>query len=209
MKKTLILIAAVILTACGSQKAATKSTSATTSDASKVTEAKMKEKSMLNTAGTIEAGSKYAKDASGNLTGNVEKDAFMQAPFSSWFESRYNSYQPDAAAIEGLKVALKDVEIRAYMGTWCGDSKRETPQFYNILDAAGYDLDNVTMITVDRSKKQPVNLVSGYDIVRVPTFIFYRNGEEIGRYVERPRESLEKDMLKIVTGQEYKHSYDN
>lgn len=205
MKKTLILIAAVILTACGSQKATTNNASKTTT----TTTIDKKEKSITEVAGTIEAGAKYAKDASGNLTGNVEKDAFMQAPFSSWFESRYNSYQPDAAAIEGLKVALQDVEIRAYMGTWCGDSKRETPRFYNILDAAGYDLDNVTMITVDRSKKQPVNLVSGYDIVRVPTFIFYRNGEEIGRYVERPRESLEKDILKIVTGQEYKHSYDN
>lgn len=208
MKKTIILITAVILTACGSQKAATNSTPTVISEASKATQAEMKVKSALETK-TVEATSRYAKDASGNLTGKVDKDAFMQAPFSSWFNSRYNSYQPDAAAIEGLKVALEDVEIRAYMGTWCGDSKRETPQFYNILDAAGYDLDNVTMVTVDRSKKQPVNLVSGYDIVRVPTFIFYRNGAEIGRYVERPRESLEKDMLKIVTGQPYKHSYDN
>jgi thiol-disulfide isomerase/thioredoxin len=205
MKKIFIVIAAVVLTACGTQKATTKTTSTGTT----TTTTEKKENAASQIAGVIEVGSDYAKDPSGNLTGKVDKNAFMQGSFSSWFNSTNKAYQPDQASINGLKVALEDIEIRAYMGTWCGDSKRETPQFYNILDAAGYDLEKVTMITVDRSKKQPASLVSGYDLNRVPTFIFYRNGTEIGRYVERPRESLEKDMLKIVTDQEYKHSYDN
>lgn len=95
------------------------------------------------------------------------------------------------------------------MGTWCGDSKRETPMFYKLLDEVGFKEKNLTLITVDRSKSKPEELVSGFNVVRVPTFIFYRGGQEIGRYVERPRESLEKDILKIVTGVPYKHSYDN
>jgi len=33
-------------------------------------------------------------------------------------------------------------------------------------------------------------------IIRVPNFIFYKDEEEIGRYVEYPRESMEKDILK-------------
>lgn len=148
------------------------------------------------------------KDASGNLTGIQQKDAFMQAPFSTWFNPRYEAYNPDEAIVKAIEENMEDVEVRAYMGTWCGDSKRETPKFYKLLDATNYDRDDLTMITVDRSKRKPEDLVSGYDIIRVPTFIFYRDGEEIGRYVERPRESLEKDILKIVSGQEYKHSYD-
>ena len=204
MKKIYILIAAVTLTACGTQKASTEKTATTTTTT-------MEEK--INAAnqvdGTLDIGASYAKDSSGNLTGVVQKDAFMQAPYNSWFNNRLETYEADQETIDALKLALKDVEIRAYMGTWCGDSKRETPQFYNILEAAYFDMNQLTMITVDRSKKRPVNLVADYDIQRVPTFIFYRNGTEIGRYVERPRESLEKDMLKIVTGQEYKHSYDN
>ncbi|AGC77170.1 thiol-disulfide isomerase/thioredoxin [Nonlabens dokdonensis] len=204
MKKIIIIIAAVIVTACGSQKATTTKTNTSTSSTTV-----QKTREIAEVDGTIEASSNYVKDASGNLSGKVDKDAFMQEPFSSWFNSRMASYKADPETIEDLKVALKDVEIRAYMGTWCGDSKRETPQFYNILEAAYYDMDNLTMITVDRSKKKPVALVSDYNIIRVPTFIFYRNGTEIGRYVERPRESLEKDMLKIVTGQPYKHSYEN
>ena len=95
------------------------------------------------------------------------------------------------------------------MGTWCGDSKRETPHFYKILEQTDFNLNNLELITVDVSKKTPDNLQKGFDIKRVPTFIFYRDGKEIGRYVEYARESLEKDMLKIVSGEGYKHSYDN
>jgi thiol-disulfide isomerase/thioredoxin len=204
MKKIYILIAAVTLAACGTQKVATEKTSTNTT-----TNTEEKINNASQTDGSIDIGASYAKDTSGNLTGVVQKDAFLQAPFNSWCNNRMETYAADQETIDALKLALKDVEIRAYMGTWCGDSKRETPQFYNILEAAYFDMDQLTMITVDRSKKRPVNLVSDYNIQRVPTFIFYRNGTEIGRYVERPRESLEKDMLKIVTGQEYKHSYDN
>jgi thiol-disulfide isomerase/thioredoxin len=94
------------------------------------------------------------------------------------------------------------------MGTWCGDSRRETPRFYKILEETNFDENYFELITVNRSKKTPDNLQEGFNIIRVPTFIFYKEGKEVGRYVEYPRETLEKDILKIVTGQAYKHSYD-
>ena len=37
---------------------------------------------------------------------------------------------------------------------------------------------------------------------------FYKKGEELGRYVEYPRETMEKDILKILERKSYKHSYD-
>jgi len=37
-------------------------------------------------------------------------------------------------------------------------------------------------------------------IEKIPTFIFIMNGKEIGRIIESPNESLEKDMLKIIRG---------
>jgi hypothetical protein len=50
-------------------------------------------------------------------------------------------------------------------------------------------------------------LEDGFDITNVPTFIFYRNGKEINRIVESPVISLEKDMLSILAGEVYKHTY--
>ncbi|NEW80631.1 MAG: thioredoxin, partial [Gelidibacter sp.] len=40
------------------------------------------------------------------------------------------------------------------------------------------------------------------------TFIIYKDDKEIGRFVEYPRESVEADLLKIVSGLPYKHSYE-
>ena len=122
---------------------------------------------------------------------------------------RYKEYETDPLMIAKLSLEINKYEIKGFMGTWCGDSKRETPPFYKILEQADFNLKNLELITVNRSKKTPDNLQEGLNIIRVPTFIFYKDGKEIGRYVERPRESLEKDMLKIVSGEPYKHSYDN
>lgn len=151
--------------------------------------------------------SNYTKDASGNLIGKIEKSAFAEGQFKGWFNRFYDSYSSDKKVVKKLKRKFKGVTIVGFMGTWCGDSKRETPSFYKVLEQANFDFKNLTLIAVDRSKKTPDNLEKGLNIIRVPTFIFYKKGKEIGRYVEYPRESLEKDILTIVSGKEYKHSY--
>ena len=150
---------------------------------------------------------KATKNASGDLIGFATKSDFNQQPYSRWFTANFNVYKLDKPTVLKLKKALKDVKIKAFMGTWCGDSKRETPRLFKVLEAANFNLKNLELITVNRSKRTPDNLEKGLDILRVPTFIFYKKGKEIGRYVEYARESLEKDILKITTGKPYKHSY--
>lgn len=149
------------------------------------------------------------KDKSGHLVGIANKASFTKdSIFNKWFDQRYKEYETDPVTIAKLTFALKDYKIKGFMGTWCGDSKRETPRFYKILDETGFDKKKVELITVNRSKKTPDSLEKGFNIIRVPTFIFYRNDKEVGRFVEYPRETMEKDFLKIVTGKPYKHSYD-
>ena len=148
------------------------------------------------------------KNESGDLVGIADKTSFMQEPYKAWFEKGYDAYQVDTAVTEKIKEELNGVTVKAFMGTWCGDSKRETPHFYKIADEVGLGINDIDLVTVNRSKKTPDNLQEGFDIKRVPTFIFYRDGEEIGRFVEYSRETLEKDILKIVSGEDYKHSYE-
>ncbi len=148
------------------------------------------------------------KDKNGYLVGKANKSSFQDKAFKNWFEKNYNKYKTDDVLIENLTDALKGYKIKGFMGTWCGDSKRETPRFYKVLDEANFNLNNFELICVDRSKTTPDNLQEGLHIIRVPTFIFYKGGKEVGRFVEYPRETIEKDIIKIVTGQPYKHSYD-
>ena len=93
------------------------------------------------------------------------------------------------------------------MGTWCSDSQREVPSFYKIMNAIGYQTNKIDLISVDREKSTPQELEKGLDINYVPTIIFYKYGEEINRIVEAPIESLEKDILTILSGNAYKHTY--
>lgn len=149
------------------------------------------------------------KDASGNLVGIANKESFLDDSFASWFTPNYDYYNPDAVILESLKTELKNVTIKAFMGTWCGDSQEQTPVFYKILDLVDFNYNNLELITVNRSKVTPDNLQEGFNIERVPTFIFYKDDLEIGRIVEYPIESIEADMLKIVTGKPYKHAYED
>lgn len=147
-------------------------------------------------------------DKDENLVGIATKNNFLVAPFNEWFSFNYDDYSADSETIESLKPLLKGVKIKAFMGTWCGDSQEQTPIFYKILEAADFNFKNLEMVAVNRSKKTPDNLQEGLNVFRVPTFIFYKNEKEIGRFVEYPRESVEADILKIVRGEPYKHSYE-
>lgn len=157
--------------------------------------------------GTIKQVSTSKINEDGDLVGYSQKTDFETAPFNEWFSENYNDYSLDIAIVNEIKPLLKGVKIKAVIGTWCGDSRRETPVFYKLLDATDFDYGNLTMITVDRSKDLPVEEQLGLNIERVPTFIFYKNGIEFNRFVEYPRETLEIDFLNIMQEVGYKHSY--
>ncbi|AZJ34057.1 thioredoxin family protein [Tenacibaculum singaporense] len=149
------------------------------------------------------------KNENGNLVGIATKKDFQQEPYGSeWFNDFYSYYETDKVTVEKLKPYLKDIKIKGFMGTWCGDSKREIPNFYKILDEAKFDYKNLELVTVNRQKKAN-GLEEGFNVIRVPTFIFYKDGKEVGRFVEHAVEdsSVEEDFLKILSGQEYKHPY--
>lgn len=189
MKKIIILLAAMTLS-CGNKM----------SDSSKDMAAKEK----TETAPEAEA-TPTQKDM---LLGNFQKNELQQAPFASWFTPRYEQYTPNTEAMNTITENINDYEIKLFMGTWCGDSKRETPKFLKILDEAGYNYDNLELVAVDYSKTTPAKIEDGLDIKRVPTIIFYKNGEEVNRFVEYSQgESIEEDIAKIVSGEAYKNSY--
>lgn len=147
------------------------------------------------------------------LIGETDKNALMQEPYNQWFR-RKDDYTPDAEIIAQLSKELKDITIEAFYGSWCGDSKRDVPKFYKILEETGYDTNQLTIVAVGNTKelykKSPDGEHEGKNIKRVPTFIFYnKQGQEMGRIVESAVETLEKDMLAIITGKPYKHKYQN
>ncbi len=146
---------------------------------------------------------KATRNASGDLVGITHKEDFKQLPYSKWFVKNYEAYQPDAKSISKLKKKLKNITIKAFVATWCHLSKKDIPNTYKILEEAEFDFNNIEFITLNRGKSTKDNLQKGYNIKSVPTFIFYKKGKEIGRYIEYPQQNLEKDFLTIVSGKKY------
>ena len=86
------------------------------------------------------------------------------------------------------------------MATWCPDSKREMPRYFAIADAAGLSDAVMTMVGVDRSKKDAEGLTEKWAVTRVPTFVFFRKGQEVGRVVEKvpAGSTLEAEIAKVL-----------
>ncbi len=142
-----------------------------------------------------------------NLIGQVNRQGFEQPPFESWFGKNYRDYRVDKKEADKLKEPFKEIKLLVVMGTWCPDSRRETPRLYKILDYIGFDEKNLTVYAVDRSKRVPSGATDNLNIKRVPTIIVLKGGKEIGRIIEYPVFSLEKDLYMIISGQDYKPNY--
>lgn len=143
----------------------------------------------------------------GMLIGEYDRKQLEEEPYASWYKSTYEAYTPKEEALETIKENISDYDITVLMGTWCHDSKRETPKLLKLLDLSNYDMDKLTLIGVDYRRNTPDNAREKYDVLRVPTIIFYKDGKEVNRFVEHAKQSLEEDIAKIVAGKEYSNSY--
>ena len=119
--------------------------------------------------------------------------------FKEMYDPIYDAYMPDAATMIELKKLINTQKVTIVLGTWCGDSKVNVPNFYKVLDALKFKEKNIEIIAVDGVKKAENGIIDGLDIKSVPTFIISdKKGIEIGRIVEHPKTTLEGDFLSIL-----------
>lgn len=134
------------------------------------------------------------------LTGmeKIDKNKIL-ATGQEW-KDNYMRYRVDESFLDTLKTKIGDnLKIDVYLGTWCSDSLNNVPKFIKIIEAVGKGNLPVNYYNVKRKPSRDVKYyVEDLKVERVPTFIFYRNGKEIGRIVENPKNSLIEDFLEIV-----------
>lgn len=168
---------------------------------------------LLFTACTPKMASQEATDKKGNLMllGKTSRQRLAAAPFDAWYTNNYNNYVVDSITANQVKPLLRNKRFLLFMGTWCGDSRREVPRMYKILDYCRVKPTQIQLINLNNSdaayKQSPQHEEQGLNIRRVPTLLIYEGEREVGRVVESPVTSLEKDILAIVTGQPYEHRY--
>lgn len=154
-------------------------------------------------------------DAKGNemLLGKIDKNGLISRNYGVWFNQQHKTYTVNSEIIKSIESELTTYKITLFMATWCGDSKREVPRFYKILENADFPMDQLTVVALDHEKdqykKSPGGEEKGLNIIKVPTFIFYKDGKAVNRIVESPVLSLEEDMQAIITGKGYVPNYND
>ena len=136
------------------------------------------------------------------LLGTITIEELQQEPFAEWYQMESDGYEVDTE----LTNAISDpgqYTYEVFLGTWCGDSRREVPRMEKIFSEMGIDMSNVLIVTLDRDKISPNGEQEGKDIRYVPTLIVNKDNQEIGRIVESPSSetaTLESDLFEISLG---------
>lgn len=138
---------------------------------------------------------------SGDMPDPVKTDKEKILKTNADWGKKYMNYRVDESLLDTLKSKTgDDLNIVVYLGTWCGDSLNNVPGFIKIIDELGAgDKIPVEYYNVKRKPNRSMKYyVEELTVERVPTFIFYRSGKEIGRIVENPKNSLIEDFLEII-----------
>ncbi len=134
-----------------------------------------------------------------SLKGIISREVLTGDTSFHWYANGLKGYNPNKAAIEGLKANKDSIQLLTFMGTWCDDSHYIIPKLFTLLDSAGFSADRFTLIGVDRQKKTLSHLSEALGITNVPTIIVLKNGKELGRVVEYGKTGLfDKDLAEIL-----------
>ncbi|MGB8951334.1 MAG: hypothetical protein WCC06_01520 [Candidatus Aminicenantales bacterium] len=110
------------------------------------------------------------------------------------------AYNPKPEIIDKLRFIPQVIQVEIYLGTWCSDSKAHCSAYFKVLDLMDNPLVQTTYIGIPRDKAaRPPYIPEGKNILQLPTFIVWINGEEKGRIIEIPAKSIEEDLLDIIS----------
>ena len=124
------------------------------------------------------------------------RDTIFEKPL---WKHIYEEYSFDPGIIDVLKLKTDKLDsIDVYFAFWCGDSENNIPPFMRILDEIGKSGIEVNYFTVGRKKPGEKYYHEKLKVERVPTFIFFKDGKEVGRIIENPKKTLEEDFLEII-----------
>jgi len=159
----------------------------------------------LFTATVFAQSAEITHDASGNkvIKGFMTKNELATDSSFKWFAENQQGYTPEQNALQAFKTNKDSINIVAFGGTWCGDTKYILPKFFALADAAGFSQDRIVLLGVDHSKKTIQHLAEAFGVTNVPTFIVMKNGKEIGRVVEYGKYGMfDKELGEIISNAE-------
>jgi len=121
--------------------------------------------------------------------------------FLGSLQSDYRSYKPNKLVIDSIREMLSAgniLKVDVYGGNWCSDTRYGMGGLTHVLDDLGLKKGDFRYIRVNKDKKIIDFKAEGIEISRVPLVIFHNGSKEIGRIIENPMESWEKNLLQLL-----------
>ena len=132
------------------------------------------------------------------LKGTLSIDVLNNDTSFHWMNSDISWYKPNAEVLNNLSAVKDSVYIMALIGTWCEDSHYIFPQLLKMLNQAGYNMNNLTIIGIDRPKVSITSLSGALGLKKTPTIIVFKNGKEVGRAEEYGKYGIvDKELAEI------------
>jgi hypothetical protein len=113
------------------------------------------------------------------------------------WQAAVERHRPEPDVVERLRQA-GPAHVEILFATWCADSFDHVPPLLSALAAADNPDVSVELIGLDRDKMEPGGRGLLREIERVPTVVVLREGREIGRVVETPEASMDRDVARIL-----------
>ncbi len=131
------------------------------------------------------------------LRGAITFGDLLKESAYTWMKE---SYEPETSAVAKIEKLIPKYRLVVFAGTWCEDTQLLLPQLYQTLKDVHFNFNALEMYGVNRAKEglDAEHLI--YNIERVPTIIIMDRFREVGRIVENVNESIEKDILTILEG---------
>ena len=81
-----------------------------------------------------------------HLWGETTLSAIKGENYSEWYNK--NEQEHKATPNEEVAKALKDVKVKIFLGTWCGDTKYLLPRFVKSWEAMGLSTEQLQFIAL-------------------------------------------------------------
>jgi thioredoxin 1 len=112
------------------------------------------------------------------------------------FSKSYQGFTIEAEQEKQVEQWPSNLKIDVYFATWCHDSEREVPRLLKALQKNNQI--KVMLLALDYQKSEPNGRAKEANIKYTPTFIISLAEKEIGRIIERPKESLVGDISDML-----------
>ncbi len=164
-------------------------------------------KIVFSTLFCLMLGSMIAQSQTHNEEEKEDKDRLMLVGKFSWenWQKEMNWQLDSNYTIDGYKLSefddlvVKDnISFLIFAGSWCSDSRSELPKIIDLFQKANLVNDRYELLGVDRMKFEPSGRYMEFNIEKVPTLIVLKEGKEIGRIVEYPKNQWIDDILEII-----------